>query len=52
MKNNLDLLMKEVNNFLGTRKGLKYLLLKYPSLSLPEAIQEYKTRFILDKPDN
>ena len=49
MKNNLDLLMKEVNNFLRTQKGLKYLLLKYPNLSLPEAIREYKARFILGK---
>ena len=33
---------KEVNNFLKTRKGLAYLRMKYPKLSLEEAIREYK----------
>ena len=34
---------KEVNDFLKTRKGLAYLRMKYPNLSMPEAIQEYKS---------
>ena len=34
---------KEVNEFLKTRKGLAYLRMKYPNLSMPEAIQEYKS---------
>jgi len=32
------------NSFLKTRKGLKYLLLKYPNLSLISAIKEYKNQ--------
>ena len=34
---------KEINNFLKTRKGLAYLRMKYPKLSLEEAIREYKS---------
>ena len=34
---------KEVNNFLKTRKGLAYLRMKYPKLSLEEAIKEYRS---------
>jgi len=34
---------KEVNDFLKTRKGLAYLRMKYPNLSMPEAIREYKS---------
>lgn len=29
------------NNFLRTQKGLQYLMLKYPHLSLEHAIREY-----------
>ena len=31
----------ECNNFLKTQKGLQYLLLKYPTLSIEHAIREY-----------
>ena len=33
----------DINEFLKTRKGLAYLRMKYPNLSMPEAIQEYKS---------
>ena len=32
------------NGFLKTRKGLSYLCMKYPNLSLQNAIQEYKNK--------
>ena len=32
------------NEFLKTRKGLSYLCMKYPNLSLQNAIQEYKNK--------
>jgi hypothetical protein len=31
----------ECNNFLRTQQGLQYLLMKYPKLSLEQAIREY-----------
>ena len=33
---------KEINDFLKSRKGLAYLSMKYPKLSVKEAIREYK----------
>lgn len=33
---------KEINNFLSSRRGLAYLGMKYPKLSVQEAIAEYK----------
>lgn len=32
------------NRFLKTRKGLQYLLMRYPTLTLEQAIQEYKNK--------
>lgn len=32
------------NEFLKTRKGLSHLCIKYPNLSLQNAIQEYKNK--------
>lgn len=29
------------NNFLRTQKGLQYLLMKYPKLSVEQAVREY-----------
>lgn len=43
MKNLYTRTEKEINEFLKTRKGLAYLRMKYPNLSMPEAIQEYKS---------
>lgn len=40
--NRLDVIEEESNNFLKTRKGLQYLCIKYPNLSLFNAIREYK----------
>ena len=31
----------ECNNFLKTQKGLQYLMLKYPTLSMEQAIREH-----------
>lgn len=33
---------KEINDFLKSREGLAYLGMKYPKLSVEEAIREYK----------
>ena len=33
---------KEINDFLKSRQGLAYLSMKYPKLSVKEAIEEYK----------
>jgi hypothetical protein len=33
---------KEINAFLSSRQGLAYLGMKYPKLSVKEAIREYK----------
>lgn len=43
MKNVYTRTEKDINNFLKTRKGLAYLRMKYPKLSLEEAIKEYKS---------
>ena len=32
---------KECNNFLKTKQGFYYLTMKYPNLSVPQAIDEY-----------
>ena len=32
---------KECNNFLKTKQGFYYLTIKYPNLSVPQAIDEY-----------
>lgn len=34
---------KEINDFLSSRQGLAYLSMKYPKLTIQEAIKEYKT---------
>ena len=33
---------KEINKFLSSRQGLAYLSMKYPKLSVSDAIKEYK----------
>lgn len=33
---------KEINEFLSSRQGLAYLGMKYPKLSVQDAIREYK----------
>ena len=33
---------KEINQFLSSRQGLAYLGMKYPKLSVIDAIKEYK----------
>ena len=33
---------KEINAFLSSRQGLAYLGMKYPKLSVTDAIKEYK----------
>lgn len=33
---------KEINDFLKSRRGLAYLGMKYPKLSVQDAINEYK----------
>jgi len=33
---------KEINAFLSSRQGLAYLSMKYPKLSVKDAIKEYK----------
>jgi len=38
---------KEINDFLKSRRGLAYLSMKYPKLSLREAIGEYKKQAAL-----
>jgi hypothetical protein len=35
------LVRKDCNNFLKTRKGLSYLCMKYPNLSVSEAVNKY-----------
>lgn len=34
---------RDVNEFLKTRNGLAYLRMKYPNLSIENAIKEYKS---------
>lgn len=36
-----ELVRKSCNNFLKTRQGLSYLCMKYPNLSILQAINEY-----------
>ena len=38
---NEALVRKDCNNFLKTKQGLHYLLMKYPNLSVSQAIDEY-----------
>ena len=43
------LVRKNCNNFLKTRKGLSYLRMKYPHLSVSQAIEEHiKTALWID----
>jgi hypothetical protein len=43
------LVRKDCNDFLKTKQGFHYLLMKYPHLSVPQAIDEYiKTAFWID----
>ena len=35
------LVRKDCNDFLKTKQGFHYLLMKYPHLSVPQAINEY-----------
>lgn len=43
------LVRKDCNSFLKTRKGLSYLCMKYPHLSISQAINEYiKTALRID----
>ena len=35
------LIRKDCNNFLKTKQGFHYLMMKYPNLSVPQAINEY-----------
>lgn len=36
-----ELVRKDCNDFLKTKQGFHYLLMKYPNLSVPQAIDEY-----------
>lgn len=43
------LVRKDCNDFLKTRKGLSYLCIKYPHLSVLQAVEEYvKTALWID----
>ena len=35
------LVRKNCNNFLKTKQGFRYLLMKYPNLSVSQAVDEY-----------
>ena len=37
----------ECNNFLKTKKGIYYLMMKYPKLSMEQAIREFKISAIM-----
>ena len=37
-----ELIEEDCNNFLKSRMGLSYLIMKYPNLSIEHAIKEYK----------
>lgn len=39
----LDIIMEEVNDFLKTPMGLQYLIMRYPDLSVEQAIKEYSS---------
>ena len=44
-----EIVRKDCNNFLKTKQGLRYLLMKYPHLSVSEAVNEYvKTALWID----
>ena len=43
----LEILEEECNTLLKTRTMLKYLLLKYPNLSVVQAIKEFKSNYII-----
>lgn len=36
-----EIVRKDCNDFLKTKKGFHYLLMKYPNLSISQAISEY-----------
>lgn len=40
---------KEINDFLSSRKGLAYLRMKYPNMSLSKAVGEYKKTAVINK---
>lgn len=40
---------KEINDFLKSRRGLTYLRMKYPKLSLEDAIKEFKNAYTFEK---
>ena len=42
-----EILEEECNTLLKTRFGLKYLLLRFPNLSISDAIKEFKTNYII-----
>lgn len=42
-----EILEEECNDILKTRFGLKYLLLRFPNLSVSDAIEEFKTNYII-----
>ena len=42
-----EVLEEECNTLLKTRTMLKYLLLKYPNLSVVQAIKEFKSNYII-----
>lgn len=42
-----EILEEECNTLLKTRTMLKYLLLKYPNLSVIQAIKEFKSNYII-----
>ena len=45
--NFLQVLEQDSNDFLKTRKGLLYLCIKYPSLTVEQAIKEFKSQFFI-----
>lgn len=36
-----EIVRKDCNDFLKTKQGLHYLLMKYPNLSVSQAVEEY-----------
>lgn len=42
-----EILEEECNTLLKTHFGLKYLLLRFPNLSVSDAIKEFKTNYII-----
>jgi hypothetical protein len=42
-----EILEEECNTLLKTRFGLKYLLLRFPNLSVSDAVKEFKTNYII-----